>query len=105
MKKSKKVKLNYSLNRHRLHIFKSNKHIYAQIIDNENNNIITSSSTVCKNIKQFANCQTAQKIGYSIAQQLKNRNITSIIFDCGKHKYHGQIKALAEGTREQGINF
>nr|YP_009393772.1 ribosomal protein L18 [Caloglossa beccarii]ARW62334.1 ribosomal protein L18 [Caloglossa beccarii] len=105
IKQSNKTKLNHSLNRPRLYIFKSNKHIYAQIIDNRNNKIITSSATICKNVKQFANCQTAKKIGHHIAEELKNRNIETIVFDCGKHKYHGQVKALAEGTREKGINF
>lgn len=105
MKQSHKSKLNRSLNRPRLYVFKSNKHIYAQIIDNKYGNIIASSSTICKNIKQVATCKTAETIGNHIGEQLKNKNITSIIFDCGKHKYHGQIKALAEGTRNKGIKF
>lgn len=101
MKKSNKKKLS----KPRLFIFKSNKHIYAQIIDDKNNQILASSSTISNNIKQFANCEIAQKIGNNIGDQLNNQGINSIIFDCGKHKYHGQIKALAKGTREKGINF
>nr|YP_009391292.1 ribosomal protein L18 [Dipterocladia arabiensis]ARW59436.1 ribosomal protein L18 [Dipterocladia arabiensis] len=89
----------------RLYIFKSNKHIYAQIIDDDNNNILTSSSTISKEINTFANCTTAKQIGQQVAKKLKEKGITKIIFDRGYNKYHGQIKALAEATREEGINF
>lgn len=100
-----KKKIKGSLNCPRLYIFKSNKHIYAQIIDDYNNKVLISSSTISKNTNKFANCITAKKIGEDIAQKLKNKNIEKIIFDRGHNKYHGQIKALAEATRSQGINF
>nr|QCI05902.1 ribosomal protein L18 [Dasysiphonia japonica] len=89
----------------RLYIFKSNKHIYAQIIDDENNYILTSSSTNSKNINQIANCNIAKKVGQEIAQKLKEKGINQIIFDRGMNKYHGKVKALAEGTRQGGIHF
>lgn len=106
MKHSNNIKRrNNSSKKIRLYIFKSNKHIYAQIIDDKNEKILTSCSTISKNIKQLANCETAKKVGKNIATKLKNQGIQSIIFDRGKHKYHGQIKALAEATRIEGINF
>nr|YP_009392533.1 ribosomal protein L18 [Caloglossa monosticha]ARW61095.1 ribosomal protein L18 [Caloglossa monosticha] len=106
MKQSNKTKrIQYSPNKIRLYIFKSNKHIYAQIIDDKNAKILTSCSTISKNIKKPSNCKTAQEVGKNIAVKLKNQGIENIIFDRGKHKYHGQIKALAEATRLEGINF
>nr|QCI07534.1 ribosomal protein L18 [Malaconema sp.] len=89
----------------RLYVFKSNKHIYAQIINDEINHIITSNSTISRSMNQFANCETAKIIGQNIGKELKKRGINQIIFDRGKNLYHGQIKALANATREEGINF
>lgn len=95
--------------RPRLYIFKSNKHLYAQLIDDINNTIIASSSTISKDIKNqekfFANCTNAKIIGNNIAVKSKEKGITQIIFDRGNNIYHGQVKALAEAAREAGINF
>ena len=91
--------------RPRLYIFKSNKHIYAQVIDDTNNTILAASSTLSSEIKTYKNCESAQKVGQTIAQKLKYKGIHEIIFDRGKNIYHGQIKALANATREEGIDF
>nr|YP_009326660.1 50S ribosomal protein L18 [Membranoptera platyphylla]AMJ16917.1 50S ribosomal protein L18 [Membranoptera platyphylla] len=100
-----KKKLKGSLIKPRLYVFKSNKHIYAQVIDDENNKILTSISTISKAINKLANCKVAQEIGKNIAQQLKKQNINKIVFDRGNNVYHGQVKALAEATRQEGIEF
>nr|YP_009392945.1 ribosomal protein L18 [Caloglossa intermedia]ARW61507.1 ribosomal protein L18 [Caloglossa intermedia] len=106
MKKSKTTKAAKCLSKTiRLYIFKSNKHIYAQIIDDKNEKILTSCSTISKNIKQLANCDTAKQVGKNIATKLKDQGIKNIVFDRGKHKYHGQVKALAEAARLEGICF
>nr|WGH13040.1 ribosomal protein L18 [Echinothamnion sp.] len=93
----------------RLYIFKSNKHIYAYLIDDEKQKIITSSSTISKEIKNqiksFKNCTTAQIVGTHIALKIKQLGIKEIVFDRGKHLYHGQVKAIAEATRKEGIIF
>nr|YP_009394809.1 ribosomal protein L18 [Polysiphonia elongata]ARW63371.1 ribosomal protein L18 [Polysiphonia elongata] len=93
----------------RLHIFKSNKHIYAALIDDTKNKIITSISTISKTIKketnEFKNCKTAKLVGKSIGIKLKELGIQEVIFDRGKNVYHGQVKAIADGTREEGIIF
>ena len=93
----------------RLYIFKSNKHIYAQVIDDKDRITITTSSSICLNIKtqilSSATCETAKIVGQDIANKLKHKGITKIIFDRGKKIYHGRIKALAEATRNAGINF
>ncbi len=93
----------------RLRVFKSKKHIYAILIDDNKNKIITSCSTVSKEIKdkvyKFKNCNTAKVVGKNIGMKLKKLGIEKIIFDRGKNLYHGQVKAVAEGTREEGIVF
>lgn len=105
------MKIKGKINKPRLYIFKSNKHIYAQIIDDHKNKVITSSSTLSieiqnKSKKQiFSNCQTATLIGKNIAQKLKKLGINQIVFDRGRNVYHGKIKALANATRQEGILF
>lgn len=95
--------------RPRLYIFKSNKHIYAQVIDDQIHTTITTSSSLCPKLKTLiissATCITARIVGQDIAKKLKDKGITQIIFDRGKKIYHGRIKALAEATREAGIKF
>nr|YP_009397077.1 ribosomal protein L18 [Spyridia filamentosa]ARW66263.1 ribosomal protein L18 [Spyridia filamentosa] len=92
----------------RLYVFKSNKHIYAQIIDDINNKVITSSSTISKELKDdisSCNCNNAVKIGKDIAEKSKKQGISQVVFDRGKNIYHGKVKALADAAREEGIIF
>ena len=93
----------------RLYIFKSNKHIYANLIDDKNKKIITSSSTISKDTKnkinKFKNCSSAKTVGKNIGIKLKKLGINEIVFDRGNNIYHGQVKAIADGTREEGITF
>lgn len=95
--------------RFRLRIFKSKKHIYAILIDDSTNKIITSCSTISKDIKdsvkKFKNCETAKIVGKHMGIKLKDLGITKIVFDRGRNLYHGQIESIAEGTREEGIIF
>nr|YP_009315600.1 Ribosomal protein L18 [Liagora brachyclada]SCW24258.1 Ribosomal protein L18 [Liagora brachyclada] len=95
--------------RPRLYIFRSNKHIYGQIIDDTRNKIlITRSSLSVKENNQVtghANCNTSKTIGKLIAQACIDKGIQKIVFDRGKHIYHGRIKALAESARKAGIEF
>nr|YP_010619714.1 Ribosomal protein L18 [Tayloriella tenebrosa]WAX03727.1 Ribosomal protein L18 [Tayloriella tenebrosa] len=93
----------------RLYIFKSNKHIYANLIDDNTQKVITSSSTISKEIKNKIkygkNCATAQIVGQHIGVKLKKLGIKEIIFDRGHNLYHGQVKAVADATRKEGIIF
>nr|YP_009399562.1 ribosomal protein L18 [Dictyomenia sonderi]ARW69168.1 ribosomal protein L18 [Dictyomenia sonderi] len=102
MKSNNKKKL-------RLYIFKSNKHIYASLIDDSTQKVITSSSTISREIKDkikcTKNCATSHMVGKHIGIKLKKLGITEIIFDRGKNLYHGQVKAIAEATRKEGIIF
>ncbi len=96
-------------NRPRLYVFRSNKHIYAQVLDDQKHKTITTSSSLCPTLKMSiissATCKTAAIVGQDIAKKLKDKGITTIVFDRGKKIYHGRIKALAEATRKEGINF
>nr|YP_007878214.1 50S ribosomal protein L18 [Calliarthron tuberculosum]AGA63825.1 50S ribosomal protein L18 [Calliarthron tuberculosum] len=104
-----KRKIKSKTNRPRLRIFRSNKHIYAQVIDDIQHTTLITSSSLCpklkKKIESSATCETAKIVGKDIGFKLKNKGITQIIFDRGKRIYHGRVKALADATRNEGINF
>lgn len=104
-----KKKIRSKINQPRLHIFRSNKHIYAQVIDDHNHITVISSSSLCPklkvHIKSSSTCETAKLVGQDIGFKLKKKGITKIIFDRGDHIYHGRIQALADATRNTGINF
>ena len=93
--------------RPRLNVFRSSKHIYAQLIDDVNSVTLASSSTVDKelNLEKGGNVDAAKKVGESIAKRALDNNIETIVFDRGGYLYHGRIKALAEGAREAGLKF
>lgn len=96
-------------NKPRLHIFRSNKHIYAQIINDTYNTTVTSSSSICHDLKlqitSASTRQTAKLVGQDIGIKLKQKGITDITCDRGNKIYHGRIRALVEGVREAGIKF
>nr|UAD87254.1 ribosomal protein L18 [Gracilaria pacifica] len=102
-------KIRGTKNRPRLCVFRSNKHIYVQIIDDTNKKIITSSSTLEKSIKQnmelTSNSNAACIIGKNIAQKSKALGIKEVVFDRQNKIYHGRIQALAEAVRQEGIQF
>jgi large subunit ribosomal protein L18 len=104
-----KRKIEQKTQRPRLHVFRSNKHIYAQVLDDNKSKTIAASSSVCPKLKDSiassATCQAAEIVGEDIAKKLKGRGVTEIIFDRGKRIYHGRIKAVAEATRRAGIKF
>nr|YP_010502420.1 50S ribosomal protein L18 [Grateloupia turuturu]QHD45289.1 50S ribosomal protein L18 [Grateloupia turuturu]UXC96833.1 50S ribosomal protein L18 [Grateloupia turuturu] len=92
----------------RLYVFKSNKHIYAQLINDTDKRILASSSSISRKIKtssKSTTCDTARMIGNDLAIQSKKKGINKIVFDRGKKQYHGQIKALAESARAAGLIF
>lgn len=93
----------------RLVVFKSLKHTYAQAVDDLNGKIIVSASTLdkeCKiQIKRGGNIEAAKVIGAMVAERLKKKGITNIVFDRGGYLYHGRVKALAKSAREHGLTF
>ena len=89
----------------RLSVFKSNKAIYAQIIDDDKGHTIVAVNSYQLGVKGNATVKTSKQVGEKLAEAAKASGVTSIIFDRGGYKYHGQVKALAEGAREGGLKF
>lgn len=104
-KKRIRAKVFGTKERPRLCIFISQKHIYAQLIDDsEAKTLISTSDREVKN-KNLKKTEIAREVGRLIAQKAKDLNIQKIVFDRGSKKYHGKVKALAEGAREGGLKF
>jgi large subunit ribosomal protein L18 len=95
--------------RPRLSIFKSGKHIYAQIIDDTAGVTLTATSSLDpvlkKDLKSGGNIEAAAKVGTDIATKAKEKGITQVVYDRGGYLYHGKIKALADAARESGLDF
>ena len=90
--------------RPRLDVFRSAKHIYAQIIDDEQGVTLVSASTMDKDFNGFGgNVEAAAEIGKKIAAKALEKGITEVVFDRGGYVYHGRVKALADGAREGGL--
>ena len=95
--------------RPRLTVFRSLKHIYAQVIDDVAGKTLAHCSTLSKDVKPQADdknkSDSATLVGETIAAQLKEKGIEKIVFDRNGYLYHGRIKALAEGARKGGLDF
>jgi len=90
----------------RLNVFRSDLHIYAQVIDDTTGNTLCSASTVEKSFEGFGgNVDAAKKIGNIIAERAKAKGIEKVVFDRGGFVYHGRVQALADGAREGGLVF
>lgn len=91
----------------RLCVFRSDKEIYAQIIDDSQNITIMAVSSLCKELKDLKMTKTdkAREVGKLIAQKALDADIKTVIFDRNGYLYHGRVKALAEGAREKGLKF
>lgn len=104
----KKVRIRKTVNgteeRPRLCVFRSNKHVYAQIINDVTGTTLVSSSSL-KLGEKLAGKEMAKKIGAEVAKAAIAKNIKSVVFDRNGYIYHGQVKSLADGAREGGLNF
>lgn len=90
----------------RLVVFRSNKYIYAQLVDDESGNVLAASSSLSlKGEGQRLNLASAKQVGESIGQLALQKNISSVVFDRNGYLYHGRVRALAEGAREAGLKF
>ncbi|OBR68276.1 50S ribosomal protein L18 [Paenibacillus oryzae] len=102
-------KINGSAARPRLSVFRSSKHIYAQLIDDVAGVTLASASTKDKelaaSIGNGGNIEAASKVGELIANRAKAKGVTDVVFDRGGYLYHGRIQALATAAREAGLNF
>ena len=95
--------------RPRLAVFRSQAHIYAQVIDDEEGKTLCAASSVDKDLraksKTGANIAAAKAVGALIATRAKEKGIEAVVFDRGGFQYHGRVKALADAAREAGLKF
>nr|WP_228099270.1 50S ribosomal protein L18 [Granulicatella sp. 19428wC4_WM01] len=89
----------------RLNVFRSNKHIYAQLIDDVAGVTLASASTLDKELAKTTKTEQAVAVGQLIAERAIQKNIKKVVFDRGGYLYHGRVKALAEAARENGLEF
>ena len=101
-----RAKISGTPERPRLNVYRSTKHIYAQLIDDVNGVTLASASSMDKNFEGVGgNTEAARKVGTKIAERALAKNITEVVFDRGGYLYHGRVKELAEGAREGGLKF
>jgi len=97
--------------RPRLNVFRSLDHIYAQVIDDISGATLVSASTIDAKIRASgvlegkSNIEQAAEVGKAVAQRALDAGVIQVVFDRGGYKYHGRVKALAEGSREAGLKF
>ena len=101
--------VNGTAERPRLSVFRSARHIYAQVIDDATGNTLASASTLSKDLKgqvdEGTKVEAAKKVGKLIAKACKDKGITQIVFDRNGYRYHGRVSALAQAAREAGLEF
>jgi len=98
-----------AIGRARLSVFRSSKHIYAQIIDDVKGTTLAAASSVDKDLKaklkSGTNIDAAKEVGKLVAERAVKAGVKDVVFDRGGYMYHGRVKALAEGAREGGLSF
>ncbi len=101
-------------NKHRLTVYKSNKHIYAQLYKSDGSKVLESMSTINKifkdkieleNLNNLTKIEQSKLVGNLLAKKMKEKNIDNIVFDRSGFKFHGRIKAVADAIKENGINI
>ena len=107
-RRAKKTRAKVSLlDIHRLTVFRSSKHIYAQVMVSNGSQVVASASTTEVNVKEKnnGNIIAASKVGKLIAERAIQKGIQKVAFDRSGYKYHGRVKALAEAARKAGLSF
>ena len=107
IKRRVRAKIKGTTERPRLSVFRSNKQIYAQVIDDLKGHTIAAASSLDKDINTEKNTksQTAEQVGKLVAERAKEQNVESVVFDRNGYRYHGRIVSLAKGAREGGLKF
>lgn len=98
-------KISGTAERPRLSIFRSNKNIYAQLIDDVAGVTLASASTLDENVSDATKVEQAAAVGKAIAEAAKAKNISAVVFDRSGYLYHGRVQALADAARENGLEF
>ena len=95
--------------RPRISVFKSNKHIYAQVVSDDRGTTLASISTLSKDlaakVENLKGVEAAKQVGLALAKICKEKNISEVIFDRNGFLFHGRVKAIADGAREGGLKF
>lgn len=89
----------------RLSVFRSNKYLYAQIIDDATGKTLASASSLETKAKKTNKTDAAKNVGKSVAEKALKAGIKKVVFDKGRYQYHGRVKAIAEGAREAGLSL
>ncbi|BDR60890.1 50S ribosomal protein L18 [Lactobacillus xylocopicola] len=107
LKRHKRIrsKISGTAERPRLSVFRSNKNIYAQLIDDVAGVTLASASTLDDSVKGSTKVEQAQAVGKAIAAAAKAKKISNVVFDRSGYLYHGRISALADAARENGLDF
>jgi large subunit ribosomal protein L18 len=101
-----RAKVKGTTERPRLSVFRSNKHVYAQLINDQTKETLTGASEAELKLTGKANkTDRAKEIGLLIAKKAATKKVTAVVFDKGSYRYHGRVKAIAEGAREGGLKF
>jgi large subunit ribosomal protein L18 len=102
-----RAKLSGTEARPRLNVFRSSKHIYAQLIDDVNGVTLASATSLDKELSldSTSNVEAAQKVGALVAKRAVEKGIKAVVFDRGGYLYHGRVQALADAARENGLEF
>ncbi len=92
--------------RPRISVFRSNRHLYIQAIDDQEGKTLVSASNLENELSELKNSvEAAQKLGEEFGKRLHEKNLKTVVFDRNGYKYHGIVKAVADGTRKAGIEF
>jgi len=108
LKRKRRIRKNISgtSEKPRLSVYRSAKHIYAQIIDDDNQSTLAAAATVEKDFEtEGRKTDKAKTVGRLIGNRAKEKGISKVVFDRNGYLYHGRVKALSEGAREVGLNF
>ena len=105
LRSRRKLQRPVATERLRLSVFRSAKHIYAQVIDDAEGRTIASASTLAGHEGATANVAAATEVGKRVAEAAKSAGVTQVVFDRGGFLYHGRVKALADAAREAGLEF
>ncbi len=104
-----RTKVNGTPERPRLNVFRSSKHIYAQVIDDQSGKTLVAASSLDSQLRseldRGSNCEAARKVGSLLANRAVDKGIKNVVFDRSGYLYHGRVKELADGAREAGLNF
>jgi large subunit ribosomal protein L18 len=100
-----RAKVRGSAERPRISVFRSNRGVFAQVIDDDNGRTLAAVSWTESDLRSLKPLEQASKAGQLLAERAKSAGVETVVFDRGGYQYHGRVKALAEGAREGGLSF